>query len=216
MFADYPILCMVTSGRLSLQSSHEEIAAWLLRIGAAAQAGVTIVQIREPHLDARTACDLTTAALRVSAGTLTHVIVNDRLDVALASGAHGIHLKEHSIAAARVRAVAPRPFIVGQSTHDPEATGGADCDYVIFGTVFATSSKPGMASGTAALRRAVARAGVPVLAIGGVTEARLPEIRAAGAAGFAAIGFFHDIDVSELRARCGRARRLFDTPNHLS
>jgi thiamine-phosphate diphosphorylase len=215
MFSDYPILCMVTAGALTPASGPDAIAAWLVRVGAAIQAGVTLVQIREPRLEARALCDLTAAAVRAASGTRTRIVVNDRLDAAIAAGAHGMHLKEQSVPAVRVRAIAPPPFIVGQSSHDP-AAAVEGVDYLIFGTVFPTLSKPGVDVGVRALQAAVSRATVPVLAIGGVNEERLPAVRAAGAAGFAAIGFFHDVEVPALAERCARARRVFDMPPDVS
>lgn len=212
MFADYPILCLVTSGELSARSRTEDAGALLLRIAAAAQAGVTLVQIREPGMDARALHELVTAAVRVVDGTPARVIVNDRVDVAIASGAHGVHLKDESMPLERVRAVVPRPLIVGRSIHRVRDVAREGADYVIFGTVFETASKAGRTpAGVEALRAVVAGAGVPVLAIGGVSERNLHAVRASGAAGFAAIGFF-DVDPAAVGGRCAAARRAFDTP----
>lgn len=129
-------------------------------------------------------------------GTRTRILVNDRVDVALAAGAHGVHLRADSFSASRVRAMGPSPFLVGRSVHSVEdavaaATGGG-LDYLIFGTVFESASKPGGAPAGLAALAAVARATrVPVLAIGGITTERIGEAMSAGASGVAAITMFN-------------------------
>jgi len=123
-------------------------------------------------------------------------MVNDRLDVALACGADGVHLRGDSIPAVRARSIAPPGFLIGRSVRDAgEAVAAAPhVNYLIAGTVFPTPSKPGLAGwlgvdGLAGICRAV---GAPVLAIGGVSLDRLPEVAGSGAAGVAAIGLFAD------------------------
>jgi thiamine-phosphate diphosphorylase len=132
-------------------------------------------------------------------GTHTRILVNDRLDVAWAARAHGVHLRADSFSGARARAAAPAPFLVGRSVHSVAeavaATRDGGLDYLIFGTVFDTVSKPGRpAAGLPALE-AVARATpLPVLAIGGITRERVGDVVAAGGTGVAAIRMF---DTSE-------------------
>jgi thiamine monophosphate synthase len=93
------------------------------------------------------------------------------------------------------------------------ADRGGGLDYLLFGTVFATMSKPGIvAAGIEALAAVCARVTLPVLAIGGVTAARLPEVAGAGAAGFAAIGLFADRPPDELAFAISEAALVFDTP----
>jgi thiamine-phosphate pyrophosphorylase len=165
----------------------------------AAAAGVDVIQIRERDLEARELSELTVAVVRATRGSPTRVVVNDRLDVALACGADGVHLRGDSMPASLVRAMTPRGFLIGCSVHGvAEAVAAARAaDYLLAGTVFATTSKPGMTAflgidGLAEVARGVS---VPVLAIGGVTLARVPDIAAAGAAGVAAIGLFADPDL---------------------
>jgi len=123
------------------------------------------------------------------------VLVNDRLDVALAAGAHGVHLRGDSCSAARVRPLSPRGFVIGRSIHTADeaarvvADGGLD--YLVFGPVYETISKPGRTpAGLDALRAVAASTTIPVLAVGGVTRDRFASIGRAGAAGMAAIGLF--------------------------
>jgi thiamine-phosphate pyrophosphorylase len=181
----------------------------------AAGAGVDLIQIREPGLDDRSLLALVRAAIGAVAGTAARVVVNDRLDVALAAGAAGVHLRGDSMRALDVRRLARAPFLVGRSVHSvPEAveterSGG--CDYLLFGTVFASASKPPghPVAGLDALGRVCRAVSLPVLAIGGVTGANAGAAAAAGAAGVAAIGLFNrSNDVGEtVRA----VRRLVDT-----
>jgi thiamine-phosphate pyrophosphorylase len=164
------------------------------QIAEAVSAGIDLVQIREPDLEAANLASLVATAVRLTRGTATRVVVNDRLDVALACGADGVHLRGDSVPPADARTIAPAPFLIGRSVHDPdEARSVADhVDYLIAGTVFATTSKPDAERllGVDGLR-AVARAvRVPVLAIGGITLDRVASIANAGAAGIAAIGLF--------------------------
>jgi thiamine-phosphate diphosphorylase len=187
-----PVVCLVTPGRVPAGASDLAAAdAVLERVAAAVDAEVDLVQIREPGLSARALTDLVKRAVTLAAGSPTSVIVNERLDVALAAGAHGVHLREAGIPAARVRAVTPRGFLIGRSVHAASGIVGDEVDYWLFGTVFPTASKPAdhPTSGLAGLRAATATGRV-VLAIGGIRLAVLPEIAAAGAAGFAGIGLF--------------------------
>jgi thiamine-phosphate diphosphorylase len=173
--------------------SIDELVA---RAGAAARAGVDIIQVRERDLADRDLVVLVRRIVGAAAGTETRVVVNDRVDVAIAAGAAGVHLRGDSAPTSRVRAKAPDGFLIGRSVHslaDVDAAlvdGGSD--YLLFGTVFPSEGKPDghPVAGLDALRQACARSPVPVLAIGGMTEARVAEVRAAGAAGFAAVGLF--------------------------
>ena len=190
-------------------------------VRAAAAAGIHLVQVREPDLATRDLLNLVGRCVEAARGTSTRVLVNDRVDVALAAGAHGVHLPAAGAPPSRVRRIVPRGFIVGRSVHDAGeaarvAADGA-VDYMIFGTVFPTSSKPGVAAaGVSSLRAAVDAVPLPVLAIGGVTLERLGGIAAAGAAGFAAIGLFAeagpDLPV-RLQNVVRQAAVAFDTPS---
>jgi thiamine-phosphate pyrophosphorylase len=176
---------------------------------AVAAAGVEAIQLREKDLDAPRLLELASAlveTLPVSVG----VLVNGRLDVAVASGAAGVHLPANGLPLRRARQRFPG-LMLGLSTHRrDEVAAAADdgADYVVFGPVFAPISKdsPLAAVGVDELER-VAALGVPVLALGGVTIERLPEIAAAGAAGVAGIGAFRE--PANAAAFIAAAHRLF-------
>jgi thiamine-phosphate diphosphorylase len=168
--------------------------AYLLeRIQAAAIAGVDFIQIRERDLPDRDLMALAAGVLDAVRGTSARVLVNDRVDIALAAGTAGVHLRGDSADPTRVRAIVPPGFVIGRSIHDPGEAGVArDCDFLLFGTVFTSAGKPPghRVAGVSALRAACARARVPVLAIGGVDETNAQAVADAGAAGVAAIGIF--------------------------
>lgn len=188
-----PVLCLV-SDRRRLPGASLDTLVSLCR--AAALAGILLIQIREPDLDSRTLLDLTGRVLEATSGTDAAVVVNDRPDVALAAGAHGVHLRGDSVAAERVRAIAPSGFLIGRSVHErAEAVrAGAGVDYLVMGTVFATPGKRDRSrlAGLQGLEAACRDAEVPVLAIGGMSADVLPRVAAAGAAGIAAVRLFSD------------------------
>jgi thiamine-phosphate pyrophosphorylase len=166
-------------------------------VGAAAQAGVDLIQVRERDLDGGALTRLVYRCVEAVARTHARVLVNDRVDVALAAGAHGVHLPGHGVPAARVRPNVPHGFLIGRSVHHAsEAARVAEeggLDYLVFGTVFATASKAGIAAaGVKGLAAAAEAVPLPVLAIGGVTLDRAPEVARSGAAGAAAIAMFAD------------------------
>ena len=165
--------------------------ALLAQVAEAVAAGVDAVQLREPHLDVRALTTLARAVVAATRRTRTRVLVNERLDVALATGADGVHLRGSSLDAARVRAVVRPGFLIGRSVHSPdEASASGPVDYLIAGTVWPTASKPDghPQLGPDGLARVVASSAVPVLAIGGVTLDRVAALASSGAAGCAAIG----------------------------
>ena len=162
-------------------------------VAAALQAGAPAVQLREKRLPPR---DVLPVAHRLrtltrAAGAL--LFVNDRLDLALAAGADGVHLGPDDLPVAPARAVAPPGFLIGHSTDDPTAARVAvatGADYIGCGTVFPTRTKPdaGPPIGVARLAAVVRSVDVPVVAIGGVTARNAPLARTAGAAGCAVVG----------------------------
>jgi thiamine-phosphate pyrophosphorylase len=194
-----PIVMMVTDGvrlaaRLSIPVSPPAMTAALVdQIRCAAEAGVDLIQIREPRLHDAALTVLVRAALQATRGTEARILVNGRPDIAIATGAQGVHLPAKGLPAARVRKLMPRPAVVGVSVHAPAPDVSPDAaDYLVFGAVFQTRSKPrGHAvAGLTGLGATTASTTLPVLAIGGVSISRLHEIADAGAAGIAAIDLF--------------------------
>ena len=209
-----PVICMITDGRLTAARDRDALVE---RVAAAAHAGVDLIQIREHAIDDRALTAVVGDCVRAVRGARARVIVNDRLDVALAGGAHGVHLKSASYAAPRVRAIAPAGFLIGRSVHTvvEAIRAGAGVDYLIFGTVFRTSSKPSqMPAGPAALADVVRATPIPVLAVGGVTAATAGLIADTGAAGVAAISPFAECATGLLPSVVDALTRAFDAPQN--
>lgn len=152
----------------------------------AADRGASVIQLRATALTAR---EVEREAMHLKARSRIPVIVSSRCDIALAADLAGVNLPANDVSVADARALLGDRW-VSRSVHTPgEAAAGAD--YVVFGPVWSTSSHPGRpAHGLDALREVVRRSDVPVIAIGGVTDERVPQLLAAGAAGYAAIRMF--------------------------
>lgn len=155
-------------------------------------AGAGAVQLRDKEAPPR---ELLRLARRLRAVTARHgalLIVNDRLDIALAAGADGVHLGPDDVPVAAARRVVPDGFLLGHSTDDAAAARRAEADgadYLGCGTVFPTTTKADAGAvigvgGLAAVARAVS---IPVLAIGGVTADRASLLGGSGASGVAAV-----------------------------
>ncbi len=204
------LICLVTD-RTALAETVADAGAGVLPqlldvIADCADAGVDLVQIREPDLHDRSLLDLVRGAVDRTRTTSARVVVNDRPDVALAAGADGVHLKDDARCAPRVRALGPRGWILGRSVHDVpgarRATQSGAIDYLLAGTVFASASKPGRRPlGLDALRGIVRASSRPVLAIGGVTADDGAVVAATGAAGVAGIRLFRCGPSGRRRAR---------------
>jgi thiamine-phosphate pyrophosphorylase len=215
-----PLICLVTDRRRLGPAAADGL---LRLVRHAARAGVDLVHLREAGLDDRALLALAESVVRAVDGTPARIVINDRLDVAIASGAHGLHLRADSIGAARVREITPPGFLVGRSVHSRDeavAAARSGVDYLVAGTVYPSRSKPPGAAllGIPGLASVAGAVDVPVLAIGGIVADKLGEVAAAGAAGVAAIGLFADVptDASResldhhLRDLVARLRAPFD------
>lgn len=161
-------------------------------VAAALRAGTPAVQLRWKEGNAREMAALARALLERTRPAGALLLVNDRLDVALATGADGVHLGQDDLPAAAARRLAPPRFLIGVSAETPELARRAradGADYVGVGPVFATRSKPdaGAAVGPERIGAVARAAGVPVVGIGGITEENARAVADAGAAGVAVI-----------------------------
>ena len=163
---------------------------WRITLDAAIEGGADCIQVREKGMPARTLVShCRDVVARAHAAGVT-VIVNDRADVALASGADGVHVGQEDLAVADVRKMAGRSLIVGVSTHsmaEAHAAVEEGADYCGVGAMFASGLKPGIAiSGPAYLRAFLtAFPGIPHLAIGGIGVEQVRELAASGCRGVA-------------------------------
>jgi len=221
-----PLLCYVTDRRLFAAEPAPAHRILLKKIAAAAAAGVDWIQVREKDLSGRESSTLAREAMKLAANrprddsrgdepsagispsasalpkpTHARIIINDRLDIALAADAGGVHLGEQSLPpqqAVRLSKWLEREdFLIGASCHSPEAAKEAErggADYLFFGPVFATPSKAayGAPQGLDRLSEVCRAVTLPVLAIGGITPENAAACLSAGASGIAAIRLFQD------------------------
>ena len=159
-------------------------------VHAALDGGVRAVQLREKDLEG---CELYALAEQLRALTQryqAHLLINDRLDVALAVEADGVHLGHNSFTVKDARRLLGAGKLIGVSTHSQqEITAARGADFIIFGPVYYTPSKAayGEPQGLDRLRAAVAHSTVPVFAIGGIKTERVADILETGAHGIAMI-----------------------------
>jgi thiamine-phosphate pyrophosphorylase len=157
----------------------------------AAGDGVETIQIRAKELSARELSGLVRAVLQVA--SKSRILVNTRTDVALACGAHGVHLPAGSMSPATIRRIAPAGFLIGVSCHSQEELQAAereDADFAVYGPVFPSATKTLLPIGIDAFREAVGSVRLPVYALGGVTAGNAWQCIEAGAAGVAGISLF--------------------------
>lgn len=178
-----PLLMFVSDRTILQERSFVDVAT------AAARGGTNVVQIREPGVAAREVLKLIARLREVLAQSVT-LVINDRLDVALASGADGVQLGAGSIPVEAARRIAP-DLLIGASIHGVPAAVQAEAegaDYLVVGTMFATRSHPGKAPEGLALMQQVREAvRLPLIGIGGITAQNAGAVMQAGADGVAVI-----------------------------
>ncbi|HEY1937904.1 MAG TPA: thiamine phosphate synthase [Candidatus Angelobacter sp.] len=187
-------------------NSREQERRLLEKIAECAAAGVDWVQLREKDLSTRALKELAGKAMAAMGGSGTRLLINSRTDVALACGAHGVHLPSNDLAASEVRAILMRAGaaepVIGVSAHSAAEISSAEAhgaDFAVFAPVF---EKSGLTNpeGLVQLRRVcnrqdAAQPPMPVVALGGVTLKNAQQCIEAGAAGIAAIRLFQENDV---------------------
>jgi thiamine-phosphate pyrophosphorylase len=193
-----PILYLITRGASTEATTpgSPEFTQVLNQISAAVAAGIDLIQIREKQLTARVLFELVSEAAKLTRGAKTRLLVNDRADIAASAGACGVHLTTQSLDAGTIRKTFGEKILIGASTHSLAEADSAriqGADFVVFGPVFQTESKIqfGSPRGLDELAQVVhAVAGLPVLALGGVSMMNAADCLAAGAHGIAGISLF--------------------------
>jgi thiamine-phosphate pyrophosphorylase len=198
-------LHVITDETLQSRFTHRELAR------LAAEAGADVIQLREKR--PRATADLVRLAREIVEDLAPHaasLIVNDRADVAAAAGAAGVHLGREDLDVATARRLLGPGRLIGRSVRAGEEVGGLEepADYLGVGPVFATASKTdaGPVVGLDGLRAIVRRARRPVIAVGGITPERVPDLLRAGAFGVALLSAVCLApDPAEVVARLARA-----------
>jgi thiamine-phosphate pyrophosphorylase len=199
-------LYYVTDRRQFPGDRWEQEQRLLAKIAECAAAGVEYIQLREKDLEGRELEALARKVMAALGGSRTQLLINSRTDVALACGAHGVHLPANDLAASEVRSVLARAGknepVIGVSAHSTAEVASAEAhgaDFAVFGPVFEKSGSAN-SEGLRQLREIChrtesAQPPMPVWAVGGVTLENAQQCALAGAAGIAAIRLFQEHDV---------------------
>lgn len=206
-----PLINLITSGETRPTTPATESTSRLLKLAqAAVEAEIDLFQLREKALSARALYELARIIAKVTRGTGTKLLINDRADIAVAAGADGVHLTTTSPPTQIIRNAFGDHLLIGVSTHSEEeavAARAEGADFVVFGPIFETPGKTkyGEPQGLKQLERVTSALGeFPVLALGGVGNENVEDCLKAGASGVAAIRMLSD--PSELQRVVGQFR----------
>lgn len=204
-----PILCLVTDRTACAGRPLDSV------VGAAVAGGVRLVQLREKGLPARELLLIGAMLLEPVHEGGGLLVVNDRLDVALALGADGVHLGSNSLPVEVARRVLGDSMLIGVSVHSTEEAIRFEregADYLILGTIFETRSHPGTPpAGLGLVSEVTAAVKIPVMAIGGITETNVGSVISAGASGAAVITAIQSAQDVEAATRALLAAMSFST-----
>jgi thiamine-phosphate pyrophosphorylase len=203
-----PLIYLITDRRAF--PPHQSIERQLEAIEIAARSGCELIQIRERDLEARELVSFVRTAITLARPYQALVLVNDRLDVALAADADGVQLRSTSLSASDARIIAKvsrhNDFLIGASVHSLKEAKSAindGADFLVCGPVFDTSSKRqyGPPLGLEKFAEIVGGSETPVLGIGGINCHNAHQVLERGAAGIAAISLFSEPEGIEERVR---------------
>ena len=179
-----PCLCLVTD------RSVGDPKTLVYRVAQAVEGGVDLVQLREKDLPGGALLTLARSIEEAITGRAV-LVINERIDVTLASAARGVQLGEEAVPVGLARRILGPEYIIGRSVHSVEGALTArsqGADFLVAGTMFATSSHPGAEpAGPALVRQITERCSLPVIGIGGIVPGNLRGVIDAGACGVAVI-----------------------------
>ena len=182
-------------------------------VEAAISGGVTIVQLREKNVSAKEFFFIAKELLCVTRLHKIPLIINDRLDIALAAGADGVHLGQDDVPPAVARIIAGKDFIIGVSAHNAEEAVKAEkegADYIGSGAVFQTGTKADAGViGPLGLAAVVNAVKIPVIGIGGINALNIVEVKKTGAAGAAVISAV--LSKADIKGAAAELRRILDS-----
>lgn len=194
MITRVPITCLITKGEATPENFSDQAPQIIETIKRAIEAKISFVQLREKRITTRQLFDLAVRAVSITKVSDTKLLINGRIDVAIAAGADGVHLPEDGVPVAAVRSLNRAAFIIGASVHSLESAftarnGGAT--FVMFGPVFDSPGKKGV--GVDKLAEVCdAMEDFPVIAVGGIESENIADVLKNGAAGYAAIRYLND------------------------
>lgn len=195
VLSEKPLIYLITDGTATAENFAQKKGRILKLIATAVQTKISLIQVREKRLTARLVYELASEAARLTRGTATKLLVNDRADIALAADADGVHLTACSLSAEIIKRHFPKNFIVGVSAHTLEKAETAKrhgADFVTFSPIFFSPGK-GEPQGVEKLRAVCERLNpFPVIALGGVDATNFADVLESGASGFAAIRFLNN------------------------
>jgi thiamine-phosphate pyrophosphorylase len=209
-----PVIYLITQ---RLAFPHPRSAeAQLDAIDIAARSGCQLIQVRERDLEARELAAFVSRVIEVARPWGSRVLVNDRVDVAIATGADGVHLRSSSLLPGEARRLADNcgrgEFLVGASVHSSEEARAAvtGADFLVCGPVFETQEKRqyGPPLGLDVFEAIASTAGIPVLGIGGIDVSNYKDVLGRGAAGIAGISLFNEIERIESNVKAILSREL--------
>lgn len=190
-----PLVYLISDGSISEENFSTGAKILLEIVRSAVSFNIPLIQIREKKITGRRLFELARSAKDITVNSETKVLVNDRVDIAIAAGADGVHLPSRSIPVNVVRKHVPDNFLIGLSTHSSDELAyvqNSGADFAVFGPVFDSPGK-GKPAGLEQLHQACSAVpGFPVLGLGGINATNFRDVLSAGAAGFAAIRFLND------------------------
>ena len=192
-----PLTYLITKGDLTDENFETASEETLEIIKYACRKKIDFIQIREKKISSKKSFDIAKKAVRIAEKSQTKILVNERFDIAIASGADGVHLTSKSLPVRVLRDLVDEKFIIGKSIHnvaEAEIAYEQKADFITFSPVFETISKKqhGEAKGLSELQKICEKLkDYPVIALGGLELIKFDETIEAGAHGFAGIGFFN-------------------------
>lgn len=190
-----PIIYLITEGNLTAENFDEKKRRVLEIIKAAVENKISLIQIREKNLASKLIFDLTAQAAKITAGSQTKLLVNDRADIARAANADGVHLTENSLSADIIRRNFSGKFIIAVSAHSFEKAKAAKeygADLATFSPVFHSPGKSAAQGLQKLVEVSEKLKPFPVIALGGIDEANYKSVLQTSVSGFAAIRFLND------------------------
>lgn len=189
-----PIIYCISEGDVTARNFVKKKEDISEKVRRAAGLGIGLFQIREKELSADHLFELVRSAVEAAGDTSTKVLVNSRFDIAMAAGAHGVHLPSDSIPAGLVRQNVRKDFIVGVSAHslaDVEDARSGGADFAVIAPVFQSPGKSDALGLDRLGEICSAVTSFPVVALGGIEESNKNDVLLAGASGYAAIRYLN-------------------------